>query len=55
MTLGDSRGLMRPDSERGFVLYYRDAIRAEDVRALGFESTVVEPWDWDGSLTAAAS
>ena len=46
VTLGDARGLMQPDSEWGFGLYYRDAIRAEDVRALGFESTVVEPGDW---------
>jgi hypothetical protein len=46
VTLGDSRGLVQPDSEWGFGLYYRDAIRAEDVRALGFESTVVEPGDW---------
>jgi hypothetical protein len=46
VTLGDARGLMQPDSEWGFGLYYRDAIRADDVRALGFESTVVEPGDW---------
>jgi hypothetical protein len=44
VTLG--RGPMQPDSEWGFGLYYRDAIRAEDVRALGFESAVVEPGDW---------
>jgi hypothetical protein len=46
VTLGDPRGPMQPDSEWGFGLYYRDAIRAEDVRALGFESAVVEPGDW---------
>ena len=46
VTLGGSRGLIRPDSEWGFGVYYRDAIRAEDVRALGFEGTVVEPGDW---------
>jgi hypothetical protein len=46
VTLGDSRGLVRPDGAWGFGLYYRDAIRAEDVRALGFEGTVVEPGDW---------
>jgi hypothetical protein len=46
VTLGDSRGLLQPHGEWGFGLYYRDAIRAEDVRALGFESTVVEPGDW---------
>ena len=46
VTLGGSGGLMRPDTEWGFGLYYREAIRAEDVRALGFEGTVVEPGDW---------
>ena len=46
MTLGDSRGLMQPDSEWGFGLYYRGAMRAEDVRALGFDSTLVEPGEW---------
>jgi hypothetical protein len=46
VTLGVSRGLTQPDSEWGFGLYYRDAIRAEDVRALGFEGTLVEPGDW---------
>jgi hypothetical protein len=46
VTLGDSCGLLRPDGEWGFGLYYRDALRAEDVRALGFESTVVQPGDW---------
>jgi hypothetical protein len=46
VTLGDSRGLMQPDSEWAFGLYYRDALRAEDVRALGFEGTVVEPGEW---------
>jgi hypothetical protein len=44
VTLG--RGPMQPDSEWVFGLYYRDAIRTEDVRALGFESAVVEPGDW---------
>ena len=46
VTLGDSRGLMQPESEWGFGLYYRDSIRAEDVRALGFDGTVVEPGEW---------
>jgi hypothetical protein len=46
VTVGDSRGLMPPDSDWGFRLYYREAIRAEDVRALGFEGTVVEPGEW---------
>src|SRR5215207_2902208 len=46
VTLVDSRRLMQPDSELGVGLYYRDALRAEDVRALGFEGTVVEPGEW---------
>src|SRR5919108_5875924 len=46
VTLGESRGLMQPESESGFGLYYRDEIRAEDVRALGFNGTVVEPGEW---------
>jgi hypothetical protein len=45
VTLGGSRagGVIHPDSDWDFGLYYRDAIRADDVRALGFEGTVVEP------------
>ena len=59
VTLGESRGLMQPESESGFGLYYRDAIRAEDVRALGFDATVVDPGEWGrladggGQLTIA--
>ena len=30
------------DSDWDFGLYYRDEIRADDVRALGYEGTVVE-------------
>jgi hypothetical protein len=45
VTLGGSRpgGVIHPDSDWDFGLHYRDAIRADDVRALGFEGTVVEP------------
>jgi hypothetical protein len=41
VTLGGSRagGAIHPDSDWGFGLYYREAIRADDVRALGFEGT----------------
>jgi hypothetical protein len=46
VTLGASRGPMQSDCEWGFGLYYRDALLAEDVRALGFEGTVVEPGEW---------
>ena len=45
VTLGGPRagGLIASGSDWDFGLYYRDAIRADDVRALGFEGTVVEP------------
>lgn len=48
VTLGGSRagGSSHPDSDWDFGLYYREAIRADDVRALGFEGTVVEPGAW---------
>ena len=46
VTLSDLRGPMQPEGEWGFGLYYRDAVRAEDVRALGFDGTVVEPGEW---------
>jgi hypothetical protein len=41
VTLGGSRagGAIHPDTDWGFGLYYREAIRADDVRALGFEGT----------------
>jgi hypothetical protein len=45
VTLGGSRagGVVHPNSDWDFGLHYRDAIRSDDVRALGFEGTVVEP------------
>jgi Nucleotidyltransferase domain len=48
VTLGGSGagGVVHPDSDRDFGLYYRDAIRADNLRALGFEGTVVEPGAW---------
>jgi hypothetical protein len=48
VTLGGAHagGLGRPDGDRGFWLYYRGELRADDVRALGFEGTVVEPGEW---------
>jgi hypothetical protein len=56
VTLGGSRagGVSHPDSDWDFGLYYRDAIRAEDVRALGFEGTVVEPGEWGRLLNGGA-
>jgi hypothetical protein len=48
LTLGGSRagGAIDPDSDWGFRLYYQEAIRADDVRSLGFEGTVVAPGAW---------
>jgi hypothetical protein len=48
VTLGGSLagGLGRPDGDRGVWLYYRGDLRVDDVRALGFEGTVVEPGEW---------
>ena len=48
VTLGGSLagGLGRPDGDRGFWLYYRGDLRADEVRALGLEGTVVEPGEW---------
>jgi hypothetical protein len=56
VTLGGSRtgGVIHPDSDWAFGLYYRDAIRAEDVRALGFEGTVVEPGAWGRLVNGGA-
>jgi hypothetical protein len=56
VTLGGSRasGSAQADSDWGFRLYYRDAIRADDVRALRFEGTVVEPGDWGRLLNGGA-
>lgn len=48
VTLGGScgRGLLDPAWDWDFGLYYRDAIRADDVRALGLQGSVVEPGEW---------
>jgi hypothetical protein len=56
VTLAGSRagGVVHPDSDWDFGLYYRDAIRADDVRALGFEGTVVEPGAWGRLLNGGA-
>lgn len=47
-TLGGSRavGRQRPDSDWDVGLYYRGKLDANDVRALGFEGTVVDPGAW---------
>src|SRR5687767_10319896 len=48
VTLGGPRagGAIDPDSVWDFRLYYQEAIRADDVRSLGFEGTVVAPGAW---------
>lgn len=40
--------------ERDFRLYYRGEIRADDVRALGFEGTVDEPGEWGRLVNGGA-
>jgi hypothetical protein len=56
VTLGGPRagGLIHPDCDWDFGLYYRDAIRADDVRALGLEGTVVEPGAWGRLVNGGA-
>jgi predicted nucleotidyltransferase len=57
VALGGSRagGTALADSDWDFGLYYRGEIRADDVRALGFEGTVVEPGEWGRLLNGGAS
>jgi hypothetical protein len=57
VTLGGSRpGRPIPaESDWDFGLYYRDAIRADDVRGLGFDGTVVEPGSWGRLMNGGAS
>ena len=56
VTLGGSRatGAAREDSDWDFGLYYRERIRADDVRALGFEGTVAEPGEWGRIVNGGA-
>jgi len=56
VALGGSRarGTERPDSDWDFGLYYRGAISTADVRALGFEGTVVEPGEWGPMMNGGA-
>src|SRR5919109_1969427 len=56
VTLGGSRAGSVLDSDSGweFGLYYRETIRADDVRALGFEGTVVEPGAWGRLVNGGA-
>jgi hypothetical protein len=56
VTLGGPHagGPVQADSDCHFGLYYRDAIRADDVRALGFEGRVVEPGEWGRLMNGGA-
>jgi predicted nucleotidyltransferase len=56
VTLGGSRarGDERPDSDWDFGLYYRGRIDPADVRALGFEGTVVAPGEWGRLVNGGA-
>jgi hypothetical protein len=56
VTLGGSRaqGTHRPDSDWDFGLYYEHAIDPDDVRALGYEGTVVAPGDWAYPMNGGA-
>ncbi len=56
VTLGGSRaqGTHRPDSDWDFGLYYEGTIDPDDVRALGYEGTVVAPGDWAYPMNGGA-
>jgi predicted nucleotidyltransferase len=56
VTLGGSRarGTERADSDWDFGLYYRDAIDADDVRALGYPGEVSQPGDWAYPMNGGA-
>jgi len=56
VALGGSRarGTQHADSDWDFGLYYRGAISAADVRALGFAGTVVEPGEWGPMMNGGA-
>jgi predicted nucleotidyltransferase len=57
VTSGGSRasGTALADSDWDFGLYYRGELRAEDVRALGFEGTVAEAGEWGRLANGGAS
>ena len=56
VTLGGSRalGTQRPDSDWDFGLYDTDTIDPDDVRALGYEGTVVAPGEWAYPMNGGA-
>ncbi|HEY9291384.1 MAG TPA: nucleotidyltransferase domain-containing protein, partial [Microlunatus sp.] len=52
VALGGSRaqGTARPDSDWDFGIYYRTGFDPADVRALGYDGTVVEIGEWGGGV-----
>ncbi len=56
VTLGGSRarGRARADSDWDFGLYYRNQLRAADVRALGLSGEVGEPGQWGRIMNGGA-
>src|SRR4051812_34254341 len=56
VALGGSRaaGTAGEDSDWDFGLYYRGALEADDVRALGFDGTVVGPGEWGRIMNGGA-
>src|SRR3954463_2193445 len=56
VALGGSRarGAERPDSDWDLALYYRGTIDPDDVRALGYEGTVVAPGEWAYPMNGGA-
>ena len=56
VALGGSRarGAERPDSDWDLALYYRRTIDPDDVRALGYQGTVVAPGEWAYPMNGGA-
>src|SRR5687768_5537763 len=56
VTLGGSRavGTQRPDSDWDFGLYYTQTSDPDDVRALGYEGTVVARGEWAYPMNGGA-
>jgi hypothetical protein len=56
VALGGSRaqGRARADSDWDFGLYYRNGLRADDVRALGLSGEVQEPGQWGRIMNGGA-
>jgi hypothetical protein len=56
VALGGSHtsGPVGADGDWDFGLYYRGELRAEEMRALGYEGTVVEPGEWGRLLNGGA-